>query len=49
MHEHRRVPDLIICSDSVRARLTAEAAAAHARYDGEIFLEPNLCLGRQAS
>ena len=35
-------PDLIVSSDAVRARLTAEAVAKSARFDGEIQLEPRL-------
>ena len=35
-------PDLIVSSNAVRARLTAEAVAKSARFDGEIQLEPRL-------
>lgn len=36
------MPDLIVSSDAVRARLTAEAMAAAAGYPGTIQLEPRL-------
>ncbi len=48
VREHRLTPDLIISSDALRARLTAEAVAEHARYDGEILLEPCLYLASAA-
>lgn len=38
------VPDVIITSDAVRARTTAEAAAQAAGYSREIVLEPSLYL-----
>ena len=38
------IPDLVISSDAVRARLTAEAVAEAARYAGEILLDPHLYL-----
>jgi len=38
------IPDVIISSDAVRARLTAEAVAEAARYAGEILLDPRLYL-----
>ena len=38
------MPDLVISSDAVRARLTAEAVAEAARYAGEILLDPHLYL-----
>jgi len=40
--EHSRVPDLIITSDAVRARATAEAAARVAGYPLSITVEPAL-------
>lgn len=36
MREHRLTPDIIISSDAVRARRTAEAVAEATRYSGEI-------------
>jgi len=36
------IPDVVISSDAVRARLTAEAVAEAARYAGEILLDPRL-------
>lgn len=38
------VPQLIICSDALRARETAENAAAELGYDGKIRLAPELYL-----
>ena len=42
VREYGLTPDLIVSSDAVRARLTAEAVAKSARFDGEIQLEPRL-------
>lgn len=42
LRELRLTPDLIISSDAVRARLTAEAVASAAGYEGTILLEPRL-------
>lgn len=42
VRERRLTPDVIISSDAVRARMTAEAVAEAARYPGEIRLEPLL-------
>jgi phosphohistidine phosphatase len=42
MREHGLVPDVVISSDALRARLTAEAVAEAARYAGEILLDPHL-------
>ena len=39
---HRLTPDVIMSSDAVRARLTAEAVAEAARYAGEILLDRRL-------
>ena len=44
MREYGLIPDVIISSDAVRARLTAEAVAEAARYTGEILLDPHLYL-----
>ena len=42
VREHGLIPDVVISSDAVRARLTAEAVAEAARYAGEILLDPHL-------
>jgi phosphohistidine phosphatase len=42
VRQHRLVPDLIISSDAVRARMTAEALAETAGYKGAIRFEPLL-------
>jgi phosphohistidine phosphatase len=42
LRERSLVPDLIVTSDAVRARTTAEAAAQSSGYQGEIVLEPAL-------
>jgi len=42
VREHGLTPDLIVSSDAVRARLTAEAVAETSRYAGEIRLEGRL-------
>jgi len=42
------IPDVIISSDAVRARLTAAAVAEAARYAGEILLDPHLYLASPA-
>jgi phosphohistidine phosphatase len=42
VREYGLIPDIVISSDAVRARLTAEAVAAAARYVGEIVLDPHL-------
>ena len=42
VREFGLIPDLVISSDAVRARLTAEAVAEAARYAGEILLDPHL-------
>ena len=44
VREDGLIPDVIISSDAVRARLTAEAVAEAARYAGEILLDPHLYL-----
>ena len=44
LREHSRVPDLIITSDAVRARTTAELVARSAGYAREIVVEPSLYL-----
>ena len=42
VREHGLIPDIVISSDAVRARLTAEAVVEAARYAGEILLDPHL-------
>jgi phosphohistidine phosphatase len=44
VRQHRLTPDVIIASDAVRARLTAEAVAEHAGYEREIVTDPRLYL-----
>src|SRR6185295_11944842 len=44
VREYGLTPDVVISSDAVRARLTAEAVAEAARYTGEILLDPRLYL-----
>ena len=44
VREYGLIPDVIISSDAVRARLTAEAVAEAARYAGPILLDPHLYL-----
>ena len=48
VQEYGLIPDIVISSDAVRARLTAEAVAAAARYVGEIVLDPHLYLASPA-
>ena len=48
VREHRLTPDVIISSDAVRARLTAEAVAERARYASEILLDPRLYIASPA-
>ena len=42
VREYGLTPDLIVSSDAVRARLTAEAVARSALFAGEVRLEPRL-------
>jgi phosphohistidine phosphatase len=42
VREHRLTPDIIMSSDAVRARRTAEAVAKATRYAGEILLDRRL-------
>jgi phosphohistidine phosphatase len=46
MREFRLIPDVVISSDAVRARLTAEAMAEAAHYAGEILLDQHLYMAR---
>jgi phosphohistidine phosphatase len=48
VREYALIPDVVISSDAVRARLTAEAVAEAAGYAGEILLDPNLYMARSA-
>ena len=48
VRERGLIPDIVISSDAVRARLTAEAVAAAARYRGAILLDPQLYLADPA-
>jgi len=48
VREYGLIPDVIISSDAVRARLTAEAVAEAARYAGEILLDPHLYMASPA-
>ena len=42
LREHGIVPDLIVTSDAVRARATAQAVAEAAGYEQEIIVDPRL-------
>ena len=42
------IPDVVLSSDAVRARLTAEAVAEAARYAGDILLDPHLYMAGPA-
>ena len=42
LRERSMIPDVIVTSDAVRARATAEAAAMTANYSGQIIVEPSL-------
>ena len=44
VREFGLLPDVIISSDALRARLTAEAVAKTTRYAGRILLDPRLYL-----
>ena len=48
VREDGLIPDVVLSSDAVRARLTAEAVAETARYAGEILLDPRLYLASPA-
>ena len=48
LREYGLMPDVIISSDAVRARLTAEAVAGAARYEGQILLDQNLYMAAPA-
>ena len=46
--EHGLIPDLVISSDAVRARLTAKAVVEAACYEGEILLDQRLYMASPA-
>jgi phosphohistidine phosphatase len=48
VREHGLIPDVVISSDAVRARLTAEAVVEAARYAGEILLDRRLYMAGPA-
>jgi phosphohistidine phosphatase len=48
MRELGLLPDVVLSSDAVRARLTAEAVAATAHYAGEILPHPHLYMAGPA-
>jgi phosphohistidine phosphatase len=48
VREHGLMPDVVISSDAVRARLTAEAVAEAARYAGQILLDRRLYMASPA-
>ena len=48
VREHGLMPDVVISSDAVRARLTAEAVVEAARYAGEILLDRRLYMAGPA-
>ena len=48
VREHGLIPDVVISSDAVRARLTAEAVVEAAGYAGEILRDPHLYMASPA-
>ena len=48
VREYGLIPDVVISSDAVRARLTAEAVVEAARYKGEIVLHQRLYMASPA-
>lgn len=48
VRQYGLTPDVVISSDALRARLTAEAVAEAARYPGEILLDPHLYMAGPA-
>jgi phosphohistidine phosphatase len=48
VREYGLIPDIVISSDAVRARLTAVAVAEAARYAGAIVLDPHLYMASPA-
>jgi phosphohistidine phosphatase len=48
IRERRLIPDIVVSSDALRARSTAEAVAGAARYEGKILLDRQLYLAEPA-
>jgi phosphohistidine phosphatase len=48
VRQYGLIPDVVLSSDAVRARLTAEAVAEAARYAGAILLDPQLYMASPA-
>ena len=48
VREYGLIPDVVISSDAVRARLTAEAVVEAARYAGQILLDRHLYMASAA-
>ena len=48
VRESGLIPDLVVSSDAVRARLTAEAVVEAARYAGELLLDQRLYMASAA-
>jgi len=48
VRQHGLIPDVVVSSDAVRARLTAEAVAGAARYAGDILLDQQLYMAGPA-
>jgi len=48
VRQYGLIPDVVLSSDAVRARLTAEAVAEAARYAGEILFDPHLYMAGPA-
>jgi phosphohistidine phosphatase len=48
VREYGLVPDVVISSDAVRARLTAEAVVEAARYAGKILVDQHLYMASAA-
>ena len=48
VREYGLIPDVVISSDAVRARLTAEAVVEAARYGGEMLLDQRLYMASPA-
>jgi phosphohistidine phosphatase len=44
VREYGLMPDVVLSSDAVRARLTADAVAQAAHHAGEVLLDPHLYL-----
>ena len=48
VREYGLIPDVVLSSDAVRARLTTEAVAEAAGYAGDILLDPHLYMAGPA-